>query len=83
MNFGEEDARWRVCTQSMGQVELRVAPRGGEVRLRDVAEGRGKWQKRAGAAGQGSVEGGAGTADGPQFTQWLHCHSGCGLPHLH
>ena len=41
-----EDARWRVCTKSMGQVELRVAPRGGEVRLRDVAAGRGKRQKR-------------------------------------
>ena len=51
-------------TQSMGQVEVRVAPRGGEVRLRDVKEGCGKRQKRAGVAGQGSVEGGAGTAGG-------------------
>ena len=61
---GEEDARWRVCTQSMGQVELRVAPRGGEVRLRDVKERCGKRQKRAGADGQGSAEGGASTAGG-------------------
>ena len=33
-------------------------------RLEGTAEGRGKRQKRAGEAGQGSVEGGAGTADG-------------------
>ena len=45
-------------------MELRVAPRGGEVRLRDVKEGCGKRQRRAGVDGQGSVEGGAGTAGG-------------------
>ena len=48
-----------MCTTSMGQVELWVAPRGGEVRLRDVEEGRtadGTDESVSGARGNGGME---------------------------
>ena len=59
---GEEGGQWRVCTKSLGQVELRVAPRGEEVRLRDVKDEWVKRQRRVGVGGQSSVESGAGRA---------------------